>query len=327
MPMMLARTTTAILTSILFCFAAAAQTPSKVFRIGLAHVGAPGSCILAPGLVEAFARHGYVEGKNIVFERFAAEGRLGRLQGAIEQFVSDHADIILTCGYPSAVAAMQEAPEIPVLVMNAGDPVETGMVASLAHPGGHLTGISEVASDLSAKRLQLLKEAVPSIHTVALLWNENDLAMTMRCTAAQAEAKKLGVVTQLLGVRGPNDFADAFAEMDRHPPDALLLVADSLTVINHQAVFDYAVAHHLPDMEEVDILAHAGGLMAYSLDQSEAFDRLAALSDRILHGAKPADLPLELPTRFHFSVNLKTAHSLGLTLPDSIQLRADEVIE
>ena len=148
-----------------------------------------------------------------------------------------------------------------------------------------------------------------------------------RCTAAQAEAKKLGMITQLLGVRAPNDFADAFREMDRHPPDAILLVADTLTVINHPAVFDYATAHHLPDMEELDLLAHIGGLMAYSIDQNEVFDRLAAQSDRILHGAKPADLPLELPTRFHFSINLKTAHSLGLTIPEATQLRADDVIE
>jgi putative ABC transport system substrate-binding protein len=241
--------------------------------------------------------------------------------------ISDKVDLFVTCGYPAALTAMQRAPGIPVVVTNAGDPVETGMVESLAHPGGHVTGVSEVASDLSAKRLQLLKEAVPSVHTVALLWNQNDLAMAMRCTAAQAEAKKLGIVTQLLGVRAPDDFADAFGEMDRHPPDAILLVADSLTVTNHQAVFDYATAHHIPDMEELDFLAHIGGLMAYSIDENEVFDRLAALSDRILRGAKPADLPLELPTRFHFSVNLKTAHSLGLTVPEATQLRADDVIE
>jgi putative ABC transport system substrate-binding protein len=158
--------------------------------------------------------------------------------------ISDKVDLFVTCGYPAALVAMQRAPRIPLVVTNAGDPVETGMVESLAHPGGHVTGVSEVASDLSAKRLQLLKEAVPSVHTVALLWNQNDLAMAMRCTAAQAEAKKLGIVTQLLGVRAPDDFADAFGEMDRHPPDAILLVADSLTVTNHQAVFDYATAHN-----------------------------------------------------------------------------------
>jgi putative tryptophan/tyrosine transport system substrate-binding protein len=291
------------------------------------HVGAPTSCIMAPAFSEAFARRGYIEGKNVIFERFAAAGRLEWLPDAVDRMISDKVDLLVTCGYPAALTAMQRAPGIPVVVTNAGDPVETGMVASLAHPGGHVTGVSEVASDLSAKRLQLLKEAVPSLHTVALLWNQNDLAMQMRCTAAQAEAKKLGIVTQLLGVRAPDDFADAFSEMDRHPPDAILLVADSLTVINHQAVFDYAVAHHLPDMEELDFLAHSGGLMAYSADQNEVFDRLAALSDRILHGAKPADLPLELPTRFHFSVNLKTARSLGLTVPEATQVRADEVIE
>jgi putative tryptophan/tyrosine transport system substrate-binding protein len=324
---LLAQMALSILAAVALCSGATAQSPTKVFRIGVVHVGGAGSCVLAPGLADAYARRGYIEGKNVIFERFAADGQLERLPEAVDRMISHHVDLFVTCGYPAALAAMQRAPGIPVVIMNAGDPVETGMVESLAHPGGHVTGVSEVASDLSAKRLQLLKEAVPSVHTVALLWNQNDLAMQMRCTAAQAEAKKLGIATQLLGVRAPNDFADAFGEMDRHPPDAILLVADSLTVINHQAVFDYAIAHHLPDMEELDFLAHIGGLMAYSIDENEVFDRVAALSDRILHGAKPADLPLELPTRFHFSVNLKTAHSLGLTVPEATQLRADDVIE
>ena len=324
---MLARMALAILAAVALCSGATAQSPTKVFRIGLVHVGVPGTCILAPGFADAYARRGYIEGKNVIFERFGAEGQLERLPGAVDRMISDKVDLFVTCGYPAALVAMQRAPRIPLVVTNAGDPVETGMVESLAHPGGHVTGVSEVASDLSAKRLQLLKEAVPSVHTVALLWNQNDLAMAMRCTAAQAEAKKLGIVTQLLGVRAPDDFADAFGEMDRHPPDAILLVADSLTVTNHQAVFDYATAHHIPDMEELDFLAHIGGLMAYSIDENEVFDRLAALSDRILRGAKPADLPLELPTRFHFSINLKTAHSLGLTVPEATQLRADDVIE
>jgi len=278
-------------------------------------------------LEAAFARRGYVAGKSVVFERFAAEGRLERLPDMLDQLIAQHPDLIMTCGYPAALLAEKRAPEIPVLVMNAGDPVETKMVVSLAHPGGHLSGVSEIATDLSAKRLQLLKEAVPSLRTVALLWNENDLAMQMRCSAAQAEAKKLGLVTQLLGVRAPDNFVEAFAEMDRHPPDAILLVADALTVINHKAVFDYAAAHHIPDMEELDFLAHIGGLMAYGPDEADAFDHLAALADRILRGAKPADLPLELPTRFRFTVNLKTAHGLGLTIPEAILLRADDVIE
>ena len=151
--------------------------------------------------------------------------------------------------------------------------------------------------------------------------------MQLRCNAAQLEAKKLGIVTQLLGVRAPDDFANAFVEMDRHPPDAILLVADSLTVVNHRAVFDYAVAHHLPDMEEEGYLAHMGGLMAYGADDNDNYNRVAALSDRILNGTKPADLPLELPTRFHLTVNLRTAHNLSLAIPNSILTRADEVIK
>lgn len=324
---MLTRLCSACALTLLLCSVSPAETPAKVYRIGLIHVGMPGTCILSPGLEEAFARRGDVAGKTVVFERFGAEGRLDRLPGMLDQLIAHHPDLIVACGYPAAALAQERAPEIPVLVMRAGDPVETKMVASLAHPGGHVTGVSEIASDLSAKRLQLLKEAVPSIHTVAILWNEGDLAMSMRCVAAQTEAKELGLATELLGVRAPNDFTVAFAEMDRRRPDAILLVANSLTVVNHKAVFDYAVAHRIPDMEELDLLAQGGGLMAYGPDEGEEFDRLAGLGDRILHGAKPADLPLELPTRFRFSVNLKTAHDLGLTIPEVILVRADDVIE
>lgn len=313
--------------AVLASVAAFAQTPDKIHRVGLLHVGPPGTCILSAGFEQALARRGYIDGKTIVLERQAAGGRLDRLQGMVDQLIADHVDLIVTCGYPAAVAAQKRASEIPIVVVRAGDPVETGMVASLAHPGGHITGLSEVANDLSAKRLQLLKEAVPSIHTVAMLWNEGDLAMSMRCTAAQAEAKKLGLVTQLLGVRAVDNFGDAFAEMDRHPPDAILLVADSLTIVNHQAVFDYAAAHHIPDMEEMAGLAHVGGLLAYAPDEGEEFDRLAELTDRVLRGAKPADLPLELPTRFRFTVNLKTAHDLGLTIPEAVLARSDDLIE
>ena len=317
----------ALLAAFLICSVALGQTPTKVFRVGLVHVGPPGTEILSGDFAEAFARRGYIEGKNIVFERYAAVGRLDRIPRMIDELVADKVDLIVTLGYPAAVAAAQHAPDVPIVVTNAGDPVETGMVASFSHPGGHITGTSQAATDLSAKRLQLLKEAAPTIHTVALLWNEDDRAMQMRCNAAQLEAKKLGIVTQLLGVRAPEDFANAFVEMDRHPPDAILLVADALTVVNHQAVFDYAVAHHLPDMEEEGFLAHMGGLMAYGPDENDNFNRIAALSDRILNGTKPADLPLELPTRFRLTVNLRTAHNLGLAIPDSILARADEVIE
>jgi len=304
-----------------------AQAPDKFHRIGLLHAGAPGTCILSPDFVEAFARRGYVAGKTVEFERFAAAGRLDRLPGMIDQLIGSHVDLIVTCTYPAAFEAQKRGADVPVVVVRAGDPVETGMVESLAHPGGHVTGLSEVASDLSAKRLQLLKEAVPSIHSVAMLWNEGDLAMTMRCKAAQAEAKKLGLTIQLLPVRAVDNFAEAFAQMDRDRPDAILMVADSLTVVNHQAVFDYAAAHHIPDMEEVTFLAHVGGLLAYAPDEREEYDRAVDLADRILRGAKPADLPLELPTRFRFTVNLKTAHDLGLTIPEAVLARSDDLIE
>ena len=238
-----------------------------------------------------------------------------------------HVDLIIAFTYPAAVAALNEAPDVPIVALHAGDPVETGMVRSVSHPGGHMTGVSQVSTDLSAKRLQLLKEAVPSVHKVAMLWNEGDLAMQMRCNAVQAEAKKLGLEAELLPVRAPESFKTAFDKVSKDPPDALFVVADMLTVVNHDLVFQYAAAHHLPDMEEEGFLSHLGGLLAYWPDDDDEINRAADLADRILRGAKPGDLPLELPTRYHFTVNLKTAHDRGLDIPETVLERSDDVIE
>jgi putative ABC transport system substrate-binding protein len=307
--------------------AAGAETAANVPKVGLLFLGPMGQCILSQDFLDAFARRGYVEGKTISFERHPLGDRPDLLPATVDEMVAHHVDLIVTCGYPPAAVAQSRAPDTPIVVVSAGDPIETGMVESLAHPGGHVTGVSQLSTLLSSKRLQLLKEAVPEIHTVAMLWNEGDLAMQMRCNAVQAEAKKLGLVAELLPVRAPDNFKIAFAEMDRNPPDAILMVADALTVSNHQLVFDYAAAHKIPDMEEINSLAHAGGLMAYGPDQVESFERVAELSDRILRGAKAGDLPLELPSRFRFTVNLKTARGLGLAIPEATIERADDVVE
>ncbi len=286
-----------------------------------------GRCILAPGLIESFARRGYIEGKTVEFERHPANGDGEKLPILAADLAALRVDIIIACAYPAAIAARNAAPDTPIIAIHAGDPAETGMVESVAHPGGNITGVSDLSTILSAKRLQLLKEAIPGVHKVALLWNEGDLAMQKRCDAAQAEAKKLGLVTQLLPVRTPENFKIAFDKMSESPPDAILVVADGLTIGNHDLVFRYAAAHHLPDMEEYASLSHLGGLLAYSSDENDEFDRVAALADKILRGAKAGDLPLELPTQFHFTVNLKTAHDLGLTIPKSTIERSDDVIE
>jgi putative ABC transport system substrate-binding protein len=300
---------------------------SKLYRVGLVSVGVPGMGILAPRMVSNFAQRGYVEGRDIAFERRAAEGRVDRLPGLIDDLVAQHVDVIITQGYPAAFAAKQRGGDVPIVVTNSGDPVATGLAASLARPGGNVTGVSDVASELSAKRLALLKEAVPGIKGVAVLWNADDLGMSLRYQAAELEAKKLNMAIVPLGVRAPDDFAVAFSEMTKTPPDGILMVTDVLTMLNRKRVMQYAEDHRIPAIYEYASLAHDGGLMAYGPDTDAIFDRAAGLADRILKGTKPADLPLELPTRFQFVVNLKAAKAIDLTIPEAVLLRADTVIE
>jgi len=307
--------------------AGALAQSGKVYRVGLVGVGAPDTGILGAGMVHNFTQRGYVVDQNIVFERRAAEGKIDRLPGFIDELIADHVDVIITQSYPAALAAKERAGDTPIVVTLSGDPVATGLVASFAHPGGNVTGISDVASELSAKRLALLKEAVPSVHNVAVLWNADDYGMTLRYQAAEVEAKRLGIRIMPLGVHAPDDFNTAFSEMAKTPPDAILMVTDILTILNRKRVMQYADEHRLPAIYESAVFVRDGGLMAYGPDVDTIFDRAAGLADRILKGAKPGDLPLELPTRFQFAVNLKTAKAIGLKIPDSILLQADDVVE
>jgi putative tryptophan/tyrosine transport system substrate-binding protein len=316
----------ACLAALLLCGNVGAQAP-KIFHVGLLSPGGGDVGLLGPEIVQDFARRGYVPDRTIVFEKKAAQGKLDRLPALVAELVASHVDVIITVSYPAAIAAKEHAGSIPIVVTQSGDPVATQLVASLARPGGTITGVSEIAAELSAKRLQLLKEAVPGVRSVAVLWNADDLGMTLRYRAAEAEAPKLGMVIVPLGVHAPDDFDTAFSEMTKTPPDAILMVTDILTNLNRKRVIDFAAEHHMPSMFEYDSLAHDGGLMAYGPNVSDIVDRAAGLADRILHGAKPAELPLELPTRFQFAINLKTAKALGITVSESAQLRADDVIE
>ena len=324
--------------SLLFATAAAAlpaasravfaQSPARTHRVGLLGPGAPFTeqNPLLVGLTQAFRKQGYNVGTNLVFETRAAKGQAKLLPQLVDELNASNIDVLMTTGYPTAVAAKEHS-KVPVVVFNSGDPVATHLVASLAHPSGNVTGLSEIATELSAKRLQLLKETVPSIRKVAMLWNADDLGMTLRYQAADGAAKTLDLAVQPLGVREPDDFGNAFATMDRDPPDGILMVTDSLTLLNRKRVFDYAAAHKLPAIYEFDFLVRDGGLMSYGVDNDEMMELAARLADRILKGAKPADLPLEEPTRFLFVINQKTANGIGLTIPQSILARADDVID
>ena len=306
----------------------AAQTTAKTYHVATFTSGPaiPANSPIGTILTRALAEHGYKLGQNLEIQAYGADAQLARLPQVARDIAASKVDAVVVLGWPPA-AAMKATGVPTVVVVGAGDPVATGLVVSLARPGGNVTGISDNATTLSTKRLELLKQAVPSIHNVAMLWNKDDLGMTLRYQASADVAKSLGIAVQPLGVAEPDDFADAFAAMDRDPPSGILMVADTLTLLNRKRVFDYAAAHRLPAIYEFDLFVRDGGLMSYGADFKESFERAAALVDRIIKGAKPADLPFEEPTRYLFVVNLKTAKSIGLELPPNLLALADEVIE
>ena len=310
-------------------FAAPAQQAGRTYRVGL----------LAPGQVgplderrkaiqEGLAARGFVEGRNLVLDlRWGEPGRYERLPELAVALKESKADVIVTFGYPAALAAKASVKDVPIVVVGSGDPVATGLAEGLSRPGGNLTGLTELSTELSAKRLEILKDAVPNLRRVAMLWNAADLGMTLRYRAAETAAKLLDVSVQTLGVREPNDFDEAFAAMTSSPPDAILMVSDALTNLNRKRVIEFATANRLPTIYELTALVRDGGLMSYGASASAIGDRAADFVTRILRGARPADLPLEQPTKFEFVVNLKTAKTLGLTLPPQVVARANEVIE
>ena len=305
-----------------------AQQPGKVWRIGFLSGGARPSDGAPPAaLREALQGLGYVDGTNLSYVGRWAEGKGDRLPGLAVELVGLKADLIVTQGGPAAEAAREATSTIPIVIVGAGDAVDTGLIASLARPGGNVTGISEQATELSAKRLQLLKEAMPKALRIAVLWNADDHAMTLRYREIEKAARVLGVTIRPLGVREPDDFDVAFSAMTRERPDALFLVSDALTTLNRGRILEFATAHRVPAMYESGFLVREGGLMSYGSDLGDRFRRAAFYVDKILKGAKPAELPVEQPNRYYLLVNLKTAKALGLTIPQSILLRADEVIQ
>jgi len=308
---------------------AKAETPTKVFRLavvspmGLMPAANPNAKVL----LGALSTLGYKLGENLIFEGpTAPPGQLVPPEKTVEELKARKVDVIVAWGFPVVAAA--KASGLPTVVaFGIGDPVATGLVRNLAEPGGNVTGISDVATTLSTKRLSLLKELLPKLNRVAMLWNKDDLGMSLRYEASAKAAQAIGADVEAVGVREPDDFDEAFTVMDRGQPDAILMVSDSLTMLNRKRVFDYAAAHRLPAIYEFDSLVHEGGLMSYGADLKESFERAAAKVDRIFQGAKPGDLPFEQPTRYLFVINLKTAKSIGLEIPPTLLALADEVIE
>jgi putative tryptophan/tyrosine transport system substrate-binding protein len=311
----------------------AAPTPSfadedQPLRLGSIASGAPIiiESIRGKTLFSALAELGYEPGRNLVFETRGAMADLAKLPNLVEELRAAGSQILLAVGYPSAAAA--KAAGVPTVIFTgAGDPVATGLVESWAHPGGVVTGISDVASTLTVKRLEFLKALSPRLKRVAMIWNTDDRAMTLRYQASAMTAQIQGLVVQPLGVREPDDFNGAFATIDRDKPDAILMVADALTVLNRKRVYEFAAERRLPTIYESEFFAREGGLMSYGADERESLMRAASMVDRIFKGARPADIPFEQPTRYLFVLNMKTAKAMGLDPPVTLLALADDVIE
>src|ERR1700688_4236529 len=303
------------------------QNSVKARRVGLLSSGAPftDTSPVVTGLTAGFSKRGYVVGSSLLFERRAAEAHPDRLPQLVDDLKSE-TELIIT-NSSAAARVVKDRSNVPVVAITGADPVAMGLIDSLARPGGNVTGVGEVAAELSAKRLEVLKDTFPTLSKIAMLWNADDLGMTLRYRSAETAAQTLGLEVQPLGVREPEDFAAAFAAMARDRPDAILMVADALTVLNRRRVFEFAAQQKLPTIYEYDFLVRDGGLMSYGPDMGEVYDRAADLADRILRGARPADLPFEQPSRFRLVINKKTLETLGLTIPAAVLVRADEVVE
>jgi putative ABC transport system substrate-binding protein len=267
-----------------------AQTSSKVYRVGTLLPGPPvdEESPLGRTLLHKLEQHGYTLGKNLAFEARGAGGQMGKLGEIIRSMKANQVDVFVVGGFPTTLAC--KVANVPTVVyLGAGDPVATHLIDSLAHPGGNITGISDDAAVLATKRLALIKQAVPKVQRVAMLWNRDDLGMSLRYEASAGAAQVLGVAVRPLGLREPDDFNGVFEAMDRDPPDAIFMVADALTTLNRKRVFDYAGAHRIPALYEYDLPnVHDGGLMSYGPDLNESMERAADLTARIFAGARPA---------------------------------------
>jgi putative ABC transport system substrate-binding protein len=304
------------------------QTPGRVYHLGTLHPVAPMTDVSPFGkiLVKVLAQHGYILGKNLTFDARSSMGDNAKIPGLLQELKASGVEAIVVIGFPAALAA--KSIDVPTVgAIGLGDPVETRLIDSLAHPGGNITGISDVAATLTTKRLSLLKQLSPKLQKVAMLWNKDDLGMTLRYQASAKVAESIGVTVQAVGVREPDDFNEAFEVMNKDMPDAILMVADALTNLNRKRVFEFAVAKKLPAIYEYDFIVQDGGLMSYGPDVKESFERAAALVARVFEGARPADLPFEQPTLYPFALNLKTAKSIGIEIPPTLLALADEVIE
>jgi len=319
---------TLILSLLMVPPAADAQQPAKVPRVGWLSDGirAGARSHLHEAFLHGLRDLGYVEGENLIMERRDAEGQLERLPELAAQLVGRKVDVIVTWSVPGTRAAQRATSTIPIVMAEAGDPVRTGRVASLARPGGNVTGLSTMSSDIAGKQLQLLKEAAPQISRVAVLYNPTFPASVLGMREAQAAGLALGLAILPMEVHTSDELEDQFAVMTSVHVDALLTLGDPFASTHQRRILDFAAKSQWPASYRWREFVEAGGLMSYGPSLRDFFRRAATYVDKILKGEKPANLPVEQPMKFELVINLKTAKALGLTIPPTLLFQADEVI-
>jgi ABC-type uncharacterized transport system substrate-binding protein len=314
-----------VLCAILFalCSSGWAQKPTKIPRIG--YLASAGSAP-AEAFVQGLRDLGYIEGKNVAFEFRASEGKSERFPEFAAELVRQRADVIVAGGAAAIAAAKNVTSTIPIVMSSVNDPIALGFVVSLAHPGGNITGISNLSPELSGKRLELLKEVVPKVYRVAVLTTGSQ-AMRTSIKETEVAAKALRLQLQLLEVKGPGELESLFDAAKRHRADALVQIQSGSLSVHRQRIIDLAAKIRLPALHNSRADAEAGGLMSYGIDRADTNRRVAAIVDKILKGRKPSDIPVEQPAKFEFIINLKAAKQIGLTIPPNVLARADKVIK
>jgi putative ABC transport system substrate-binding protein len=304
-----------------------AQAPTRLWRIGfLAGASRETTTLYLATFIQALRDLGYVDGRNITIDTRYADGRPDRLPGLAAELIALKPDLMVTSSTPAAVAAKETTRTIPIVMTTVGEPVQVKLVESLARPGGNVTGLSLIAPELAAKRLDLLKQALPKLSRVTVLWNSSNAGMQARFSETQAAATALGIRLQSVSVHGPDDFEPVFTALAHDRPDALFVLADPVTTNNRQRAIEFAARYRVPAIYELRQFVESGGLMSYGVDMPDHYRRAAVYVDKILKGARPADLPVEQPTKFELLINSRTASALGVTIPEALLIRADEVL-
>ncbi|MGH7262748.1 MAG: ABC transporter substrate-binding protein [Candidatus Rokuibacteriota bacterium] len=305
-----------------------AQQSGKVPRIGfLGNSTAALETNLVGPFREGLRDLGYDEGRNVLIEYRWAEGNYERFPALIAELIALKVDVIVTAGTPATLAVKKATASVPLVMIAVGDPVGTGIVASLGRPGGNITGLTSISPELDGKRLELLREVVPGISHIAVLWNAGSPLQVVAEKQTQAAARVLRMKMLSLGVRTQEEIEAAFATMVRERPGALLVLADRLFLHHRARIMEFATKHRLPGVHAYRELVEAGGLMSYGPSYAGMHRRAATYVDKILKGAKPGDLPVEQPATFELVINMKAARTLGLTIPQFVLLRATELIQ